>query len=97
MNKKDRYVVVTTDLNRRGVFFGKLISENNDVVILEEAQMVVYWAASVKGVLGLAVTGPNKECRITEVVPKLKINGVTAIINVADGVKEEFKKCYWSD
>ncbi len=100
---KDRYVIVTTDKDRRGVFFGKIVSQENDpneitwTVELEEAQMVVYWAASVKGLLGLAANGANEECKITSEVPKLKINGVTAIIDVAEGVLETFKKNYWAE
>ena len=92
MPKKKRIVVVTTDKDRRGVFCGELISENEDVVELKNARMAVYWSQETKGVLGLASTGPQKGSRITPPVPSIKLNGVTSII---DCTKDAIKK--WED
>src|SRR5574342_201008 len=35
---------------------------------LTNSRMAVYWSADVKGVLGLAATGPSKSCRVTPAV-----------------------------
>ncbi len=90
-----RYVVVTTDSTRRGVFFGELVKQQNDVVILENAKMAVYWSANVKGVLGLAATGPLPGCRITPAVQKLEINGITAIMDCSPDAVESWHKEWW--
>jgi hypothetical protein len=86
---KKRIVVVTTDKDRRGVFCGDLVSEEEGVVVLKSARMAVYWSTETKGVLGLASIGPQKGSRITPVVPKIKLNGVTSVI---DCTKEAVKK-----
>ena len=96
MSKKKRIVVVTTDSSRRGVFCGELLTEENDVVELKNAKMAVYWSANVKGVLGLAVTGPLGGCRITPAVNKIKVNGVTSIIDCTNEAVENWSKEQWS-
>lgn len=87
--------LITTDSTRRGVFAGDLIEETKDYVILENARMAVYWPAEVRGVLGLAATGPTEECRITKAVPKLKVNGVTAIIDCTEEAAKAFRNEPW--
>jgi hypothetical protein len=61
-----RYVVVTTE--HRGVFFGALNGSNDTdkTVSLNDAQMCVYWTADVRGVLGLASSGPSQSCRMVD-------------------------------
>lgn len=90
-----RMVVVTTDKDRRGVFFGELLTENKDVVELKNAKMAVYWSSNVNGVLGLAATGPKKGCRITPAVLKLKVNGVTSIIDCSDEAVKAWGEKRW--
>ena len=90
-----RIVVVTTDSTRRGVFCGKLLSEKGDVVELANAKMAVYWCSDVKGVLSLAATGPCKGCRITPKIPKIKLNGVTSIMDCSDKAIKNWEKDTW--
>ena len=61
-------VLVTTD--KRGVFFGTLKTEEGTTVELAEAQNCTYWSRAMRGFLGLAVLGPDSECRIGPPVPK---------------------------
>ncbi len=92
----DRHVVVTTDRDRRGVFYGILVSEKDDVVELEQAKMAVYWPKEVKGVLGLAATGPMKGCRITPEIKKIKLNGVTSIMDCSEDAIDAWGEEWWS-
>ena len=80
--QKTRFVVVTTDKDRRGVFGGELVSHEGDRVVLRNAHMAVYWSAETKGVLGLASIGPQKGSRITPPVPRIALDGVTAVMDV---------------
>jgi hypothetical protein len=96
MKAKKRFVVVTTDKDRRGVFGGTLLSEKGDIVELENAKMAVYWSSNVKGVLGLASTGPLSGCRITPSIPKIKLNGVTAVMDCTEEAVENWGKDIWN-
>ncbi len=91
-----RMVVITTDKDRRGVFFGELLTEKNDIVELANARMAVYWPAEQKGVLGLAATGPVKGCRITPAIPKIKLNGVTSIMDCTDEAIQNWAGEIWN-
>ena len=91
-----RMVVVTTDKDRRGVFFGELIKHENDIVILKNAQMAVYWSSKVGGVLGLASIGPQKGSRISPIVPKIEINGVTSVMDATKDAVKKWREQEWS-
>ena len=80
--KSKRFVVVTTE--HRGVFGGFLPAsedDNSKTLTLTECQICVYWSADVKGVLGLAATGPSKDCRVSPAVPKMTLQGVTSVMD----------------
>lgn len=93
---KKRMVVVTTDKDKRGVFCGELVSENEDVVELENAYMAVYWSQKTMGVLGLASIGPQKGSKITPPVPKIKLNGVTSVIDCTKEAVKKWKAQPWN-
>jgi hypothetical protein len=90
---KGRAVVVTTE--HRGVFFG-YATESGSTMTLKEARMCLYWSADVKGVLGLAVTGPNKSCRIGPAVPSLRLDKVTAVAEATPEAEAAWLKGFWS-
>ena len=78
-------VLVYTD--KRGVFFGwakPADLERDDwrkQIALTECRMCVRWSKDVRGVLGLAATGPTASCRITPAVAEqtlVDLHGVTA-------------------
>ena len=93
---KKRMVVVTTDKDRRGVFFGELIKHENDTVILKDAQMAVYWSSATKGVLGLASIGPQDGSRISPIIPRIELNGVTSVMNCTKEAIKEWRTKKWS-
>lgn len=90
-----RNVVVTTDKDRRGVFCGELVSHKGDIATLKNCRMAVYWSSDVHGVLGLAAAGPSKTCRISPAIPRIKLNGVTAIMDMTDEAKAAWEKQPW--
>ena len=76
-------VVVTTE--HRGVFFGYLAPGADRalrVLELAGAQMCVYWSSDVRGILGLAATGPTAGSKVTRPVPRMTLQGVTSVIDV---------------
>ena len=90
-------VVVTTD--KRGVFFGYGERRSNGDVRLERARMCVYWSSDVKGVLGLAATGPSKNCKISPAVPAISLpkKDITAVIDVSPEAVEKWEAGPWAN
>jgi hypothetical protein len=74
-------VVVCT--SRRGVFFGyvdHVPTRLSPTIALTRARLCVYWAADVRGVVGLAACGPTQGCRISPAAPQLLLEGLTALL-----------------
>ena len=93
---KKRMVVVTTDKDKRGVFFGQLVKQGADTVILKDAQMAVYWSTETHGVLGLASIGPQSGSKITPVVPTIELLGVTSVMDATTAAIEQWRKEPWN-
>ena len=89
--------LITTDNTKRGVFMGFIDPKDADkeTIEAEEVRMAVYWSADVKGVLGLANTGPSKKCRITAAAKKATLKGVTAVIEISDEALAAWRKEPW--
>ena len=90
-------VVVTTE--HRGVFFGYLSADQDRTatsVTITDAQMCVYWSAEVRGILGLAATGPDRRCKITPAVPQITLQSVTAVMDVTDEAVKAWQGRPWS-
>ena len=96
--KEKRMVVVTTDKDKRGVFFGEFVShdETKKIAVLKNAQMAIYWSSATKGILGLASIGPQKGSRISPVVPSIKLDGVTSVMDTTNEAVEKWKMQIWS-
>jgi hypothetical protein len=96
MPQTKRPVVVTTE--HRGVFFGYLNgqAETETALTLSDAQMCVYWSADVKGILGLAATGPTRGCRITPPVPSMTVQAVTAVMEATPEAVKAWAARPWS-
>ena len=88
-------VVVTTE--HRGVFFGYLRgSRDGKIVELSQARMCLYWSSAVRGILGLAVTGPVSGCRVGPAVSTLTLQGVTAVMDVRQEAVKLWEAASWS-
>lgn len=98
MKDDERFVVVTTDSSKRGVFGGYLDShdEKTQTVILTDAHMAVYWSAETRGVLGLASIGPQAGSRITPPVPRIELSGATAIMDCTEKARKLWQAAPWS-
>ena len=90
-------VLITTDSTKRGVFMGFIDPKDSDKETLEaeEVRMAVYWSQEVKGVLGLAASGPDKACRISKACKKATLKGVTAVIEITDEALAAWRKEPW--
>lgn len=91
---KEIGVVITTA--HRGVFFGyipKLTDAKS--ITAKKVRMAVYWSADVRGVLGLAATGPVSGCKITPAVDEMVINDVTSVMKCTDEAVKAWEKV-WS-
>lgn len=111
MNKLEKYnqqknfvpevcqpVLVTTEA--RGVFFGFLAKEQTDdvgnvSVTLTNARNCVYWSADVRGFLGLAISGPNRTCRVGPAAPTVKLMKVTSIVDCTQQAVDAWERGPW--
>lgn len=92
---QERYVVVTTDINRRGVFGGILESYGGGNAVLREARMCVYWSRETKGVVGLAAIGPQPGSLISAPAPRIEVDGVTAVMDCTDAARKLWEAALW--
>ena len=91
-------VLITTDKDKRGVFMGYINPKdaNETVLVAENVRMCIYWSSDVKGVLGLAATGPTKSCKISKAVPKARLHGVTLVMDITKEAEAAWEKEPWS-
>lgn len=97
MNKDKVAVLITTDSSKKGVFMGLINPKDADKEIIEaeEVRMAVYWSQDVRGVIGLAATGPTKDCRITKAANKAVLKGVTAVVELSNEALKAWRKEPW--
>ena len=90
-------VMVTTE--HRGVFFGYVdpVTVEGDVrtIRLFRVRMCVYWTADVRGVLGLAHTGPDAKCKITPPNLSARISDVTGVFTCSPEAAEAWEAAPW--
>lgn len=96
-NNPGRPVLVTT--THKGVFFGYYPRGkplDATVVTIKKAKMAVSWSTDMKGVLGLAATGPSKSCRIGPEVPSITLQDVTTIVECTDEAVTKWDASPWN-
>lgn len=90
-------VVVTTV--HKGVFFGYIKdSQPTDVktIRIERARNCIYWSTSVRGFMGLAASGPTKDCRVGLSVPALTLQDVNGVIEATPEAAAAWEKGFFS-
>lgn len=77
-------VLVTTEF--RGVFFGHIKDDAKAPaeITLTGVRNCRYWTAAVDGFLGLAATGPTKQCTIGPRVPEMTLYKITSVTPCTD-------------
>lgn len=92
---KEIAVMVTTD--KRGVFFGYTDEPVTEKTItIKMARNCVYWSSSVRGFLGLTVTGPDKQCKVGPAAPSLTLQGVESVATLTPEAVEAWEKAPWA-
>lgn len=86
-------VIVTTE--HRGVFFGYLESKTETTAVLTQVRNCLYWSRKVKGFIGLAATGPDKDCRVGPAAPRMDINKVTSITECSEEAIHNWEQGFW--
>ena len=89
-----RPVVVCTD--KRGVFFGYAADTTGDPIYLSRARMCIYWSADLKGVMGLASSGPSATCKVSAPVAKIELRGITAVIECDEIAAKAWESSPWA-
>ena len=92
--KKAVPVVVTTA--HKGVFFGYGEPSDKATIRIEKARMCVYWSQDVKGVVGLAATGPSKSCKVGPAIPAITLREVTSVMETSDEAAKAWEGGPWA-
>lgn len=91
-SSKGEAVLVTTEF--RGVFYGTVIDDSDlpNKITLKDARNCIYWHSSVNGVFGLAVTGPNSECKIGPTIPYFTAWKITSVTHCTKAARAAWDK-----
>lgn len=76
-----KHVLVTTQ--HRGVFAGRLDSEDGKTVVLTDARCAIFWATT-GGFLELAQKGPNRRSKVGDKAPRIKLHDVTSVTDCSE-------------
>jgi len=66
-------IYLLVKLHDNTVLVGATEDDSKEELILQDARMVVYWSADVKGMPGLCKNGPSKSCRVSPATALLRI------------------------
>lgn len=86
---RDKKVIITTSF--RGVYYGQLVWLRDNVCMLADARMVIYWGTT-GGVDQLAATGPTEKSKIGAQVPLIRLFGLTSIALVTSDAEAAWDK-----
>lgn len=89
----ERAVIVTTA--HRGVFYGHATATDGETITLRGGRLCVYWSADVRGVMGLAATGPTKGCRIGPAAD-ITLRHITAVMECTPAAVEAWGRAPWA-
>ncbi len=88
-----RPVIVTTA--HRGVFFGYAEDTAGETIKLKRMRNCIFWSADCKGFIGLAKTGPTRNCRIGPEADA-EVRNVTAVLEVTPAAVEAWEAAPWA-
>jgi hypothetical protein len=90
---QERAVVVTTA--HRGVFFGYATDVDGEIIKLRAARCCLTWSTEIKGFIGLAATGPSKNCRIGPSAD-MEVRAITSVISCTPEAVAAWEAAPWS-
>lgn len=98
MGKKESETPVLVTTEHRGVFFGYINGERvkDGSITIKRARNCVYWSSDVRGFMGLAATGPSKQCKIGPAVPSLQLAKVTAVVECTEEAAKAWEAQPWN-
>lgn len=78
----------------RGVFFGLIDPKHatQKSIRVENARNCIYWAQTIGGVVGLARTGPNRDCHIGAEAPAIILHDVTAVMECTEAASKAWQE-----
>lgn len=88
----ERAVVVTTA--HRGVFFGYTSDGDGETINLRACRLCTYWSRAMRGFMGLASMGPDKDCRIGPPADA-QIRNITAVLEVTPEAAAKWEAAPW--
>lgn len=92
-NPKERAVLVTTA--HRGVFFGYANATSGPTIQLKKARLCVYWSADLRGFMGLAAFGPNKNCKVGPPAD-IELREITSVSEVSVEAVKRWEDAPWN-
>lgn len=92
MIEEGAWVLVTTC--HRDVWYGRLVRDAGDVVVIDEARHCHSWG-QVYGLSALAAHGPGPGHRISDPAPRARLRDTVAVIQCSDVAVEVFAKAGW--
>lgn len=88
----ERFVIVTTA--SRGVFGGYATDTDGETIRLRAARLCVYWSTDMRGFMGLASSGPSKDCRIGPPAD-ITLRNITAVVEVTPEAIQKWESAPW--
>jgi hypothetical protein len=89
----ERAILVTTA--HRGVFFGYASETAGATIKLRAARNCISWSSDVKGFLGLAASGPSKNCRIGPAAD-IELRNITCVAECTAEAAQAWEGAPWS-
>lgn len=89
---KERAVVVTTE--HRGVFFGYADETDGDIINLRAARCCLSWSSNIRGFIGLAATGPDKQSRVGPAA-NMEVRKITSVIECTPEATAAWEAAPW--
>lgn len=90
---KERPVVVTTA--HRGVFFGYATDIDGEIIELRAARNCISWSADIRGFMGLAASGPNKNCKVGPAA-NISLRNITSVMECTPEATTAWENAPWS-
>jgi len=78
------------------VFFGYADDVKGEIITLKHARNCFYWSAETKGIMGLAIVGPQKGSKVGKAAPSIDLRKVSAVIECTPAAVEAWESATWA-